>query len=138
MLHRLTRHDERLPGPIWSPTSRFSLPPSYCQPHLAGNAEPGPCVVYINDAHLRRAPLGLDVTCCPGGSADLDDGVSVSSKLRGMQMRGFLRTNPGSGATPRAPQAAASMPTQSEPFLFPGSEDDIFRDPFGDFVPSGR
>jgi len=30
------------------------------------------------------------------------------------------------------------MPVQPAPFLFPGTEDDIFRDPFGDFSPSRR
>ncbi len=36
-----------------------------------------------------------------------------------------------------ARQAAAGL-SPAVPFLFPGGEDDIFRDPFGDFLPSSR
>lgn len=39
---------------------------------------------------------------------------------------GYLARQTGAGMSPTGP------------FLFPGGEDDIFRDPFGEFLPSSR
>lgn len=61
----------------------------------------------------------------------------MGSKLSGAPMPGGPRKDPPTGtAGRRILQAEAG--TSPGPYLFPGGEDDIFRDPFGDFVPSSR
>ncbi len=59
----------------------------------------------------------------------------MGSKLSRHPMPGAQGKEAGGGRLGLPLGAGLSHPT---PFLFPGGEDDIFRDPFGDFVPSGR